>query len=634
MFSMPRHISLSIVALAATLGLSSLVGVSSSQAAPVVSTATARNLPPLTFQNLALRSFSNVPISGRHVSTLLPPTHVDEFNVVGLTWTGEMADSTQLQVKIREAGKWTSWNTLTFTSEHGPDGDTREAAKVLNGTDPLLALASDAISVRAITNSSSLPKDMHLVITGSQPTSEDQMMMNAVNQAATFPSYADSPQGARVLRPNIVTRAQWMGSYASTYETSAYRDEDPEMGTGIIAGFVHHTVTTNSYAKSGGRDAAYQMRSLFLFFVRGRHYKDMGYSFLVDKYGTIYEGRSGCPVPNGTNADIIAACDGPTMPAIGAHTAGMNRNTFAISAIGGYHLVRPHSAMVNSIAKLMAWRIAPYGLDPQVKTVIPMYSDPKRYSQFKNGQFAYKYTISGHRDVGRTVCPGKYLYPYMSSIRSKIAALLVPTIKHASVNPLALLPTDTSPVHIAADVPAHSTWSVSVISVSTQVELERYSGVTQETAGTISEDWNHLDTSDPQVTDKLLDAGAYRIVISETVNGQEQPAVTSLVYVGTVPDAVTNIINSPLFDDTHPTSRVSKATWVSWDAVTNSTPVTYKYWLWSASTNKWSAWQWTRTETQVGLRGLKLNNRYKIQVLATNAHGDSEPLEYEFSVTQ
>ena len=152
MFSMPRHISLSIVALAATLGLSSLVGVSSSQAAPVVSTATARNLPPLTFQNLALRSFSNVPISGRHISTLLPPTHVDEFNVVGLTWTGEMADSTQLQVKIREAGKWTSWNTLTFTSGHGPDGDTREAAKVLNGTDPLLALASDAISVRAITN--------------------------------------------------------------------------------------------------------------------------------------------------------------------------------------------------------------------------------------------------------------------------------------------------------------------------------------------------------------------------------------------------------------------------------------------------------------------------------------------------
>ena len=644
---LPRRLLRNSV-LAAIVAASSLVGeASSSIATPAIAKASdftpqtrviassihaaIHYVPPLTFQNLTLLPTPTGQIAGRHVSTLLPVTQVDQFNVVGLTWTGSMPPTTTLQVKIREAGKWSQWTSLVFTSEHGPDGDTDEALNALNGTDPLLSLPSDAITVRAISDSNNLPSTMKLVITGSQTTAEDLAIAHSVNASSTFPTYVVSPQGAKVMRPAMVTRAQWMGSYASTFETSQYRDSDPEMGSGIIAGFIHHTATTNSYRKSGGNDAAAQMRSLFLFFTRGRHYKDMGYSFLVDKYGTLYEGRSGCPVPTATNADVIAACDGPSMPAIGAHTAGMNRNTFAISAIGSYHLAKPSTAMINSIARLMAWKIAPYGLNPQVKTVIPMYSDPIHYSQFHNGEFAYKYTISGHRDVGQTVCPGKYLYPYLPLIRSKIAAILKPTMTGVSVSPTALSPTSNSPVHITADAPAHTSWQVDVTSPDVQTTFASFAGQTQANRAVIAVDWQHLDS---QVPAQLLPSGTYRVVINQTVGGVSQPPVTQLVYIGSPPDQVSYVNTGAVYDDANLTRRIAKAVQVSWIGVLNNTPVTYQYRLWSAATQTWSGWSSTRTETRVTMRNLRLNNQYTIQIIASNAHGQSIPVALSFSLSQ
>jgi hypothetical protein len=112
------------------------------------------------------------------------------------------------------------------------------------------------------------------------------------------------------------------------------------MGTTLLAGIVHHTASTNSYTPE---EAPAQMRNLYAYFTKSLNYADMGYNFLVDKYGTIYEGRSGC-----TYGD--ANCDSAAMPAQGAHTAGLNANTFGVSAIGNYDVLAPENpaAMVES----------------------------------------------------------------------------------------------------------------------------------------------------------------------------------------------------------------------------------------------------------------------------------------------
>jgi hypothetical protein len=91
------------------------------------------------------------------------------------------------------------------------------------------------------------------------------------------------------------------------------------------------------------------MRNLYAYFTKSLKYSDMGYNFLVDKFGTIYEGRDGCAVKD------ALTCDGPAMPSRGAHTAGFNQNTFGVSVIGNYDVLAPENpeAIVKSVSELL-----------------------------------------------------------------------------------------------------------------------------------------------------------------------------------------------------------------------------------------------------------------------------------------
>ena len=94
------------------------------------------------------------------------------------------------------------------------------------------------------------------------------------------------------------------------------------------------------------------MRALYAWYTLGLHYSDMAYNFLVDRYGRLYEGRAG-----GMDRNVL-----------GGHTAGFNQNTFAVSAIGNFDTYKPTTAeadaMVSSIARLMAWKLALNHRDP------------------------------------------------------------------------------------------------------------------------------------------------------------------------------------------------------------------------------------------------------------------------------
>ncbi len=182
-------------------------------------------------------------------------------------------------------------------------------------------------------------------------------------------------------KPQIYSRAQW-GANEGMRDKSSLRYYE------VHAGFVHHTVNANNYTRA---QVPGIIRSIYAYHTQSRGWSDVGYNFLVDKFGRIWEGRYG----------------GVDRPVVGAHTLGYNDYSFAMSAIGNFETARPPAAMIDAYARLFAWKLALHGIDAA--------STSQRV-----GSRTFK-AINGHRDAGSTACPGKYLYAQIPAIRTKAA---------------------------------------------------------------------------------------------------------------------------------------------------------------------------------------------------------------------
>ena len=107
-------------------------------------------------------------------------------------------------------------------------------------------------------------------------------------------------------QPTIITRAQW-------HAPESIRRAPPSYADGVHLAIVHHTAGSNNY--SAGQSASI-VRAIMLYHVQGNGWNDIGYNFLVDKYGQVFEGRYG----------------GITRPVIGAHAMGFNAGSVGVSA--------------------------------------------------------------------------------------------------------------------------------------------------------------------------------------------------------------------------------------------------------------------------------------------------------------
>jgi hypothetical protein len=179
--------------------------------------------------------------------------------LVGVTWQGKLPLGTEIQVKAREKSGWSPWAKLSYSPEHGPDAKTIEGAASRNGTDPLITTDSDCVQVQLKSNVAKLPKDLKISLIDSATMNDDvNAFMDAKRSVSIRNSFGAviTKTGAVVNRPNIVTRAQWGAD-------ESWRDKSPRISNKIIAGFIHHTATTNSY---NPEDGPAQMRSLYAYF--------------------------------------------------------------------------------------------------------------------------------------------------------------------------------------------------------------------------------------------------------------------------------------------------------------------------------------------------------------------------------
>jgi hypothetical protein len=265
---------------------------------------------------------------------------------------------------------------MSYDADHGPTPGTAEARHAVPGTDPFVVGAVDRVQLRARTRSGRAPSDLALTIIDPGTSAADDpaaVRANAAAEKATEPVVG----ATATPMPQVYSRADWGADERMRHCCVVYGE--------VHAGFVHHTVNSNNYTRA---EVPAILRGIYAYHTQSRGWRDIGYNFLIDRFGRIWEGRHG----------------GITLPVVGAHTLNYNENSFAASAIGNYQTAQPTSAMLDAFARLYAWKLSLHGVRPDTRQVVAS-------TTFN--------AISGHRDAAQTACPGIHLYRKIPAIIAK-----------------------------------------------------------------------------------------------------------------------------------------------------------------------------------------------------------------------
>jgi N-acetylmuramoyl-L-alanine amidase len=204
--------------------------------------------------------------------------------------------------------------------------------------------------------------------------------------------------------PLILSRAAWGAS-------ERIRRGRPDYADSVRFAVVHHTAGSNSYTRA--RSASI-VRGIQRYHVLANGWDDIGYSFLVDKYGQIFEGRYG-----GVDRNVV-----------GAHAQGFNQGSTGVALIGNYDATSATPAAKAALTRLLAWRLDVAHVDPTTTFSWRSTGNPK----FPAGRTITLRTIAGHRDTGYTACPGSNLYGALPALTVGVWQTGLPKLYFPSVS--------------------------------------------------------------------------------------------------------------------------------------------------------------------------------------------------------
>jgi hypothetical protein len=202
---------------------------------------------------------------------------------------------------------------------------------------------------------------------------------------------------AKVAQPPIITRAEWGAD-------ESIRKNDQKYAP-ITKLFVHHTVTSPDGADP---DPAATVRAIYAYHVQGNGWDDIGYNFLIDGEGRVYEGRWARDYEPGEKPTGEDLNDNGV---VGAHVLNHNAGSAGVAMLGDFSNGEPTEEAGQALVKLMAWKADRHGIDVQARD--PFTSSDGVVETFPN--------LAGHRDAGQTACPGDRLYPLLPGIREEVA---------------------------------------------------------------------------------------------------------------------------------------------------------------------------------------------------------------------
>jgi hypothetical protein len=298
-----------------------------------------------------------------------------EFTMIGLTF--DEAPVEPVFVRVHDDLGWSDWYELHPDGSEGPDPGTEGDGRA--GTPPIWVKGGDG----------------YLVSIGGGDAGLDATVVTVERGTRTRLAAVGSDAGAQQLPLPGPTPARPRSAWNASPPSSSI-----SLAPSIRYAVVHHTVTSNTYAPA---DVPGILRSIQAFHQDGRGWSDIAYNFLVDRFGTVWEGRA-------------RSLEGA---AIGAHAAGFNSGSVGVANIGSYDIVQPSAAQVNATAEIISWRFAAFRTDPTSALTVTAGAGS---TKFPVGRQVTIPPVVGHGDVGATSCPGTYLAQVLGTIRSQVSA--------------------------------------------------------------------------------------------------------------------------------------------------------------------------------------------------------------------
>ena len=412
-----------------------------------------------------------VPLHGARVLSVSAPR---EFDLVGLHWRG--SGSVEFRTRSLD-GTWSVWRHAAPEAEDLPDRGAAETKATLGWRlgNPYWTGPSDGIAYR---------------------------LRGRVDRLRAY--FVASPEERIPLRrvsitgsPPIISRLAWGAN-------ESIRRAPPRYAPSIQFSLVHHTAGTNSYTAS---QSAAIVRGIEVYHVQGNGWNDIGYNFLVDKYGQVFEGRYG-----GVDKNVI-----------GAHAEGFNTGSFGVAVLGTYESAPPTAAARTALANLLAWRLDIAHLDPLGSATVTSGGN----ARFPAGTPVFLRVVSGHRDTGFTTCPGAALYAQLGALARQAADAGLPKLYAPAVQGQL-----GGPVRFQAHLSEPLAWTVTVTD-STGAVVASGAGTGQEV------DWTWDASTAPQ------SAYTWTIAAGDTVRPASgtigtPPVALALKSVAATPRAVSD----------------------------------------------------------------------------------------------
>ncbi|MFN2611863.1 MAG: N-acetylmuramoyl-L-alanine amidase [Solirubrobacterales bacterium] len=310
-----------------------------------------------------------------------------EFDLVGLA-----AERREVEIRVRSAddGQWSAWEPS-------------------EGGDPIYAPGSDAAQVRA--RDFHPEGELHYVnVSGTGGGFGERLLsaarggihgafLSAARSAPVRLLLPGTAEAARPPQPDFVSRTAWGADSATG---GCHPRTSPVYGN-TRAIVVHHTVSTVDYTPE---QAPGIVLGICRYHLNGNGWNDIGYNALVDRFGTLYEGRAG----------------GMALPVVGAHTEGYNSQTAGIASIGDHTLAPLTPEAQWSLVRYLAWkltvsRVAPRGL-------ATLYSAGGVTNRNPAGASVVVARIFGHGVTNLTECPGPLFASVIPQVRAQVRAMV------------------------------------------------------------------------------------------------------------------------------------------------------------------------------------------------------------------
>jgi hypothetical protein len=161
-------------------------------------------------------------------------------------------------------------------------------------------------------------------------------------------------------------------------------DINPMLPVGRIT--IHHD-GMDAFTSTSQGDAAARLEIIRRAHVGQRGYADIGYHYIVDPGGRVWEGRS--------------------VRYQGAHVKDNNEGNVGVMCLGNFDLHRPSSAQIAALDRFVAGQM-------------------RRYNVPIN-------RVQTHQEINPTACPGRNLQQYMVATRGNRGAMRLAVVEMGGV---------------------------------------------------------------------------------------------------------------------------------------------------------------------------------------------------------